>query len=55
MSVTKQQQLEWLVNNVTDWSYAFNFVIMSVTDVGVYAYPCEKIRHEITFNEWQQE
>ena len=53
--VTKQQQLEWLAANIPEWNSAFNFVIMSVMDVGVYAYPGDKVRHEITFNEWQQE
>ena len=53
--VTKQQQLEWLAVNVKEWNSAFNFLLMSVMDVGVYAYPGDKVRHEITFNEWQQE
>lgn len=53
--VTKQQQLEWLAENITAWNSAFNFVIMSVMDVGVYAYPGDKVRHEITYQEWQQE
>ena len=54
MTVTKQQQLAWLVKHWDEWVSPARIVFMSkvipggFTSIGSYA-------HEITKEEWQQE
>lgn len=53
MNVTKQQQLEWLAKNKSDFN--FDVVIMSAHDIGQMADIWDDSHYKVTKKEWQQE
>ena len=53
MTVTKQQQLEWLAKTHEEWPFADDRVFMSHEVIGLYEFTrSSKI---VTREEWQQE
>ena len=55
MTVTKQQQLEWLAENHESWPYIGPVMIMSDKSIGVYYGAPMPGCHFVSFTEWQQE
>ena len=53
--VSKQQQLEWLVKNVSEFPDGMDKVFASVYCVGIFVGFLAEEKHEITRQEWQQE
>ena len=54
MTVTKQQQLAWLVKNWAEWVSPARIVFMSKVILGGFT-SMSSYAHEITKEEWQQE
>ena len=57
MTVTKQQQLEWLVNKITKWPEDMGVISVSVDNLGNPGFREHWNREwiDFTFEEWQQE
>ena len=56
MTVTKQQQLEWLAKNLEKWNSGYNFAVVDkCSDGGFYVRWPSVCSSGITKKEWQQE